>query len=778
MAPLIALVALTIGAALVQGQPSPHSVVVGSFPIQDGGFRQQTAGAAHYWQTFGDSRFIPSGGRIGEPALELACDGKADAGAVQTIAFQPGRQGPFVVSAWARCDHVADGGDCALWLDVLQEGGPPIWGVQGIPDRTRSQWQRVSAEVRPSRPVREVKVYLLLRHTVGRVRFAGVAAQAMPIAITKLQLYPEVGRVFDVRATLSQEVPWSVRAEQAGKEIWRRSGSLPQVADRFEAPGAGAVRVTLTARRDGTSARASTTVLPRSGAVPYDWWVADSFTRIFPDDIPPAHAARRAALDVARGERQSFQICVRPFRSPLRRVTATVSALRSGSKLLPAARIRQFRVGYVRVNLPFEHPFAVRRSASWWPDPLLPPAPLDVPAREAQPIWLTVDAPASAAPGEYAGRVTLRAAGVRPEEIPITVRIHRAVVPVQGHMRTAFALMDGYLRKLYGDVPRPLRRAYTDYLLQHRLNPDDISRYNPPDLDELSYADKRGLNAFNILNVVPEPDRPVTWICLAPLDAYTPAFRKRFFERLDAIVPELRRRGLANKAYIYGFDERDPEYAAVIKDIFGEIHRRYPEIRTASTCHLPEGGDPLALNIDWFVPLSSSYSPKMALSVRRRGGQVWWYVCMGPNYPYANWLLENPLVEARLIWWQAFQYDVEGFLYWGLNIWERAHNDAPIPYAAGPHIDWSVTTGGDYPSLNGDGELLYPGVHGPIGSVRMENIRDGLQDSELLRLYRQRFGAAAAARIVHLVSIDRTHYSRDPSVLLAARRKMLQALDR
>jgi len=35
---------------------------------------------------------------------------------------------------------------------------------------------------------------------------------------------------------------------------------------------------------------------------------------------------------------------------------------------------------------------------------------------------------------------------------------------------------------------------------------------------------------------------------------------------------------------------------------------------------------------------------------------------------------------------------------------------------------------------NGDGNLIYPGPESPLSSIRLENIRDGLEDYEYLRL--------------------------------------------
>ncbi|MCC6443236.1 MAG: DUF4091 domain-containing protein [Armatimonadetes bacterium] len=632
------------------------------------------------------------------------------------------------------------------------------------------------AEVRPTHPVSEVQIFLLLRRVKGRIRFSDVRIGNLPVAIREFRVYP-AGPSCEVRASLSDSVPWRVRAEQDGREIWGREGESARIAEKFEAPGTGPVAVTLTARRNSAEAHTTVRADPGGRAAPYDWWVARAVERVFQDDLPPAKPVRKVFLEMARAERESFQVCLRPLQAPIRRAQVEVSDLVSGPNRIPAPAVEWFRVGYIRIEQPFAHPYAARRTDAWWPDPLLPPAPVSVDADTVQPLWFTVHTDPKAAPGLYRGRVTLRAEGMEPAHVPVSVKVHPVSIPVQGYMKTAFALMDGHLEKVYGSVSRPLRRAYTDYLLAHRLNPDDISRTRLPDLDEMEYAGSQGLNAFNLLNIVPEPERPVTWVCFAPLDAYTPQFKERFFQRLDAVVPELERRGLLDKAYLYGFDERGPEYIPVMRDLFGEIKRRYPRVHTLSTCWPPQGTDPFALHIDWYVPLISSYDPRLAETVRSKGGEMWWYVCMGPNYPYANWLMENPLIEARLIWWQAFSYDVEGFLYWGLNIWERERNDRPIPDRAGPRLDWSLTTSG-YPTLNGDGVLLYPGENGPFGSLRMEAIRDGLEDTELLREYRAQLGAGASRKVIEKVSLNRTRYSRDPKILLDARLKVLRKLGR
>jgi hypothetical protein len=111
-------------------------------------------------------------------------------------------------------------------------------------------------------------------------------------------------------------------------------------------------------------------------------------------------------------------------------------------------------------------------------------------------------------------------------------------------------------------------------------------------------------------------------------------------------------------------------------------------------------------------------------------------------------------------------------LYWGLNIWDRPHNDRPIPDAADVLLDWSVTP---FEPLHGDGVLLYPGEQGPIGSLRLLGIRDGLEDMAILDAAEARLGRAAVERLVRPVSRGMTEFTRDPAVLDGVRRTLLEA---
>jgi hypothetical protein len=484
---------------------------------------------------------------------------------------------------------------------------------------------------------------------------------------------------------------------------------------------------------------------------------------------------------LARGEYESTQVVI--LAAPgeqLREVRVELSDLVSADarNRIPASDLEWQQVGYVKMDKLWSSPAYPEAVPGWWPDPLLPVQTVNVPDGFAQPIWVTVHAAPDRPAGDYTGTISVQPAGRPARIVELRVTVHDFALPVEGHLRTAFALMDGFLEQVYGKPLTPeLRQRYGDFVLRHRLNPDDISRTSPPAIEDLLHYRDRGLNAFNVLNLVEERGNR-TWVCWSPESVYTPAFKQRLTERLDPYVAQLRQHGLVNKAYIYTFDERGKEFNPIITEYFGMVKQRYPEIPTLTTAYIPQDPAQLrALNVDWICPLTAAYRYDQAEACRAAGQQVWAYVCLGPRYPFANWLADDPLIEARVIWWQAFQQKMDGFLYWGLNIWGRPHNDRPIDPATSPLLDWSITTGGDWDRLHGDGELLYAGKDGPIGCIRLANIRDGLEDYEYLWLLSRGAGDLELARSACLpVAADLTHFTRDPAVVAAQRQRLARVL--
>jgi hypothetical protein len=313
-------------------------------------------------------------------------------------------------------------------------------------------------------------------------------------------------------------------------------------------------------------------------------------------------------------------------------------------------------------------------------------------------------------------------------------------------------------------------------MLDHRLNPDDISRTEPPPIEDLLYARKRGMNTFNILNLVPKPKGNPLWVCYSELRDYPPDFNQELAARLDAYLTELRKHGLSKMAYFYGFDERGPEYDELIKTICKFLKERYPEVSTFTTAGYmydkrrqtpPDYQD----YMDWYCPLTNGYDRGLSQRLRSQGKQVWWYVCCGPRHPHANFAsMDYPSIEGRLLGWMTFGYKSDGLLFWHMNVWQHNRmfdwNDPYLDWR--PPVIWGMT---------GDGCLTYPTPDGPVSSIRLENIRDGLEDYDYLALLADAKGRAAADEFVSRLVKSQTEFSRDSAALYRVREEIAAQLE-
>src|SRR5207248_4319192 len=111
-----------------------------------------------------------------------------------------------------------------------------------------------------------------------------------------------------------------------------------------------------------------------------------------------------------------------------------------------------------------------------------------------------------------------------------------------------------------------------------------------------------------------------------------------------------------------------------------------------------------------------------------RGAAVWSYTYSGvPGSP--GFAATEPLSDPRVfLLWNALEA-IPGVLY----------SEGTTSYGKGNPLDAIGT--GDY-------VLLYPGPNGPIPSARLEQIRDGIEDWEILNAVRLRRGSAVVRRIL------------------------------
>ena len=210
-----------------------------------------------------------------------------------------------------------------------------------------------------------------------------------------------------------------------------------------------------------------------------------------------------------------------------------------------------------------------------------------------------------------------------------------------------------------------------------------------------------------------------------------------------------------------------PEYAR-----YAAMVKRYlPGVRTMDAVDAEHMPSELQENCDVWVPQLGRFDDQMdLLNARMKSGhEVWFYTCLFPNKRYLNRLIDYPLLKVRLLHWLNFRYGFTGFLHWGWNYWSpEPMNDTQ------PVIDNNTQL-----LPPGDAFIVYPDpAHKSVhSSIRLEAMREGIEDYELLRVLKEK-DPAEAERLANQAIRNFTDYVRDVPDFRGMERQLLEALSR
>ena len=168
------------------------------------------------------------------------------------------------------------------------------------------------------------------------------------------------------------------------------------------------------------------------------------------------------------------------------------------------------------------------------------------------------------------------------------------------------------------------------------------------------------------------------------------------------------------------------------------------------------------------------------------GDETWWYVTRNPNNPELTVLIGQDAVSYRTLFWQQKLYNVDGFLYYAVNDWavgtdpRAAKNDNHTEL-----VEEYDRTGGWYSKheisaaqnmdVYGNGILLYPGhmvdwyYFDPVGSLRLECIRDGIEDYEYFTILEEIYGKDQVDDIISQFTTSLSQYKTDAEYFTALR---------
>ena len=427
----------------------------------------------------------------------------------------------------------------------------------------------------------------------------------------------------------------------------------------------------------------------------------------------------------------------------------------------------------------------------------------DIEAGKSQMFVIKAIAPVNAVPGEYTATFTVTdAQGNEIKKATVFAYVWDFSLPLTPSCKTLMDLDSYSIYYTYRDFPgevkdyqgRTLIQNYYEFALNYRINP-----YSLPVKNEdgnfsseilMQYLDDPRVQCFQTLGW--KTDLNATNVS----NAYAVLSQKQ--EWLD-------------KAYFYPVDEpKDANDLNRIVNAANLLKEYFPGYKLIAPMHLNNmvaGGDffsYLADSVTAWCPHNFFFTtfaewksnpdlyyrmPVVAEStfgtLRDRmqkeaegGDEVWWYITRIPNQPEITFDINSEAVNCRTLFWQQKLYDVDGFLYYAMNDWTGAPEiiqDTGNPWLQGlnPVYEKRASDGID---IYGNGILIYSGIYfadrDPIPSLRLECVRDGLEDYDYLTLLQEIYGEEVVDGIISQWTTNMYEYSTDQEQFYALRAQL------
>ncbi|MBI2822346.1 MAG: DUF4091 domain-containing protein [Acidobacteria bacterium] len=545
-----------------------------------------------------------------------------------------------------------------------------------------------------------------------------------------------------------------------------------------------------------------------------DWWVTHAMDKVRPNAAPPRERPQAAELWAARNEFESFQIVLRAPQQDLPEMDITFSDLTGpAGAVITSGNITVYLEQYLEVK----RPSFLKGETGAWPDPLVPR--MDRYAREKrnafpftlrqnrnQPLWVELYIPPTAAPGVYRGEARLTAGGSEVLAVPIVVRVWRFALPSTSSLKTSFGLSGiAALRRhrgRYTDAEdlHNITFSYAKAALWHRISVHGGSMDPPPfvlegegmRLDWTRYDREVGpfLDGTVFSQGDPLPGAKATSVDLRTHGAADTDEKKVLYWK--EWVRHFEKRGWLDRLFHYVWDEPSRDDYLRLEARAKLARQADSRLRNLVTTSL----DPrLADVIDIWTPLVNCLESKPNFpdfcerQVGReaykkevaRGKSLWWYqscashACGPAETAYfdgwPSYVIDVPAVSNRIMPWLAWQYGIQGELYYNMN--EAYSRDID------PWEDLFLFDG------NGEGTLFYPGrpekIGGrtdvPIESIRLKLIREGLEDYEYMVLLSARGLSDWVAQEVGSVARRVYLWETNPARLDSSRRALGEKLD-
>ena len=431
----------------------------------------------------------------------------------------------------------------------------------------------------------------------------------------------------------------------------------------------------------------------------------------------------------------------------------------------------------------------------------------DLEANRSKMFIIKVKSTASTKPGQYsADAVLLNSAGTEIKRAKVYAYVWNFALPETSNCKTLTDLgwMNIYAgHRVYAGDDSLLYSIYYEYLLENKM-----CAYNLPYYADGQYSDNRVEKYLN--------DPRVTSFCVCWKTPFNEDYVRRAYNRLSSNESWL------EKAYFYPIDEpmnkakldEIKNDANVIKSVFGDSYKLIVPM------HLNE-----ALNsdgsLDWFEYVKGSvnvwcahtyffnnyadfkanplltyrcstkiesklgtFTDRMARQ-QAEGDEVWWYVTRYPHNPEITLSISDKSVQHRILFWQQKLYNVDGFLYYASNDWyhiegtdtnrymwdKKFEQDNSYPYRVYGNGVLVYCGAGlqEYLDRYSEGDYGAVGYYGPVGSLRLESVRDGIEDYDYFTMLDELYGEGTSDLLIKMITTSLGNYSTDTDLFTQLR---------
>ena len=197
-------------------------------------------------------------------------------------------------------------------------------------------------------------------------------------------------------------------------------------------------------------------------------WTVSSLDNVYPDSVPPPGGEPHVRIYAAKGEYESFQICVRSSHRTIENLDIAPEYL---SRNIGPPEVR--RVDYLAV--PSASPRAYGEETDR-PDPLSAVAPFTVEKEKTSALWVTYYVPPDCPAGLHEGRVGIYLGDRTKRYVSVTLEVFDFEIPATPNLTAAMWLSADSIRSFHGIVGDTLEewRPFYDALASWRLAYDAV----------------------------------------------------------------------------------------------------------------------------------------------------------------------------------------------------------------------------------------------------------------------------------------------------------------